>query len=128
MLSNQNWIALTFAGMLFIPCMPATGLTAYAHEPTRCADPRRCSQPVLPGIVDMERARRNYLAVARGYRSLNQLSPLESQEVLALIRQIEANRLNGSDPYERCREQQLGGRTHPSELELSLVELKCAMR
>jgi hypothetical protein len=76
----------------------------------------------------MERARRNYLAVARGSRSLNQLSPLEAQEVLALIRQMEANRLSGADAYERCREQQLGGRTNPSELELSLIELKCAMR
>jgi hypothetical protein len=126
--SNLSWMTLTFAGMLLIPCMPASGTIVNEGAATGCVDPRRCDDPAALEIFNMERARRNYLAVARGAKSLNQLPPVEAQELLSLIRQIEANRANGPAAYERCRDQQLGGRTDPTELELRLIDLKCAMR
>ena len=119
-------LTLAGAGMLFIPCMPATGLgTRGSDRAATCSTKAQCS---LPGIVDVERARRNYLALAQGAKAPHQLSPIEAEEVRALIRLMEQNRAGNSDAYERCRDRQLGGRTDASELELRLIDLKCSMR
>lgn len=119
---------LAGAGMLFIPCMPATtprAATEYGAEQDRS----RPSSAYAPSVnFDIERARRNYLALARGSKSPSQLSPAEAKEVRELLERLEQNRAGGKSAYQRCRDQQLGRNSVPTELELRLIELKCSMR
>ena len=115
--------------MLFIPCMAATGLqgtdgNGFVH----CGEGPSCADKDLSFSFDFERARRNYLALARGAKSPSQLSAVEAQEVRELLKLMEENRPSNRSGYERCRELQLGGRADPTELELRLIDLKCSMR
>ena len=120
---------LAGAGMLFIPCMPATGAPATSGENHgNCNGARQCSGKGHSFGYDFERARRNYLALARGAKSPSQLSAVEAQEVRELLKLMEEYRSSDRSGYEQCRELQLGGRTDPTELELRLIDLKCSMR
>ena len=114
--------------MLFIPCMPATALrTAPADGAEQSGSPLRSAY--APSVnFDIERATRNYLALARGSKSPSQLSPAEVQEVRELLDLMEQNRAVDKNAYERCRDQQLGRGSDPTELELRLIDLKCSMR
>ena len=115
---------LAGAGMLFIPCMPATAVRT--AEGTSGRPPVSAYAPSIN--FDIERARRNYLALARGLRSPSQLSPAETQEVRELLELMEQNRTEDRSAYERCRDVQLGRSPDPTELELRLIDLKCSMR
>ena len=114
--------------MLFIPCMPATALR------TANAVGAEQSGTISDGAYgpsvnfDIERARRNYLALARGSKSPSQLSPAEARELRELLELMEQNRTLGKNAYERCRDAQLGRSPDPTELELRLIDLKCSMR
>lgn len=120
-------MVLAGAGMLFIPGMPVTGFQGTAaNELVHCNLVRQCDDNRLG--FDIERARRNYIALARGARSPSQLSAVEAQEVRELLKLMEQNRSSNKRGYERCREQQLGGRADPTELELRLIDLKCSVR
>ena len=121
------WPMQAAAGLLLIAGVPfADGGLAMADAPANCSG-TDCLGQRLPSTFDPERARRNYLAVARGSKSFGQLSLVERREVLALIDLLERNRFSDESGYERCVDQQLGGRTDASELELRLIDLKCAM-
>lgn len=122
------WTALAVAGMLFIPDMPATDAQAIPMRSSASCDRSPACRRSYHRIYDFERARRNYLAIARGSKSLNDLHPIEAQEVLALIELMHRNRADHRSAYERCRDRQLAGKTAPSELELSLIDLKCSMQ
>lgn len=127
--SARFLLALTGAGMLIIPCMPATVLLAAEDNNQQwCSESKRCGGQNSYPTFDLERARRNYLAVARGSKSLAQLSSAEAWELRELLRLMEQNRSANRNGYERCREAQLGDRSGPTELELRLIDLKCSMR
>lgn len=71
--------------MLFIPGMPVTGFQgAAANELVHCNLVRQCDDNRLG--FDFERARRNYIALARGARLPSQLSAVEAQEVRELLK------------------------------------------
>lgn len=114
--------------MLFIPCMPATALRTVSADGAEQSGSFSGSAYGPSVNFDIERARRNYLALARGSKSPSQLSPAEAQEVRELLQLMERNRAAGRTAYDRCRDEQLGGKSDPTELELRLIDLKCSMR
>ena len=114
--------------MLFIPCMPATALRPADASGAGQGDNFQASAYAPSANFDMERARRNYLALARGSKSPSQLSPAEAQEVRELLELMEKNRASDKSAYERCRDTQLGRSPDSTDLELRLIDLKCSMR
>lgn len=77
----------------------------------------------------IDRAKRNYELLARGQKSIYQLTKQERVEVRAL-EQLEKDRLRDKrTPRQRCLDEETaraGG--SPSELERGIIDLKCSQR
>lgn len=76
-----------------------------------------------------ERAKRNYEALIRGEKQVQDLSPRERAELLKLEQLAKSRRPDTRSATERCRADEIdrvGG--SPSELELRIIGLKCSQR
>ena len=78
--------------------------------------------------VNVDRAVRNYQALARGEIQLHQLSPAEQAEVQEVDRRLKAERGEGpaETQAEKCRRQrEARAESPPSELERAITDLAC---
>jgi hypothetical protein len=77
--------------------------------------------------VNVDRAIRNYRALQSGQIQLQDLTPLEREEVAEVDRLIRADARDRLSPAERClRRNRTSER--PSPLEQRLLDLKCSQR
>jgi len=79
--------------------------------------------------VDIDRAIRNWQALAQGAKSLADLTPQERVEVAEvdrLMRERRPDRANAADQCRKAEGRWSGGQ--PSELERRLIDLRCSQR
>lgn len=81
------------------------------------------------GQYDRARAEANYIAVARGEKSLSALTAIELQDVAAVDREVRgAARTPRLSAEQRCRLAQLRENERPTRLQRELLDLRCARR
>jgi hypothetical protein len=86
------------------------------------------SAPAAAAQFDRARAEANYVAVARGTKQLNELTPVEVQEVAAIDRELRRTSRPRLTPQQRCFAANMPADRPPTQLELGLIDLKCAGR
>jgi hypothetical protein len=80
-------------------------------------------------LADIDRAMRNYQAVAAGTRPLADLTPEEIRELIELDAQLRRQEPDLRTPRQRCIDAELKRLTAPAtELALRTIDLKCSQR